>query len=167
MTALMYTWTGDVMDPLGSHRRLARAAFKVGAVYRLGLMEVRSWNSHKHFFAQVADAWNTMPEGSPWTTPDELRLWALTYTEFRDVREYVARSEGEALRFAAFQKDASGYCRIEIEGTTVTVYTPRSQAVSEMSAREFQRSKEAVFGVLAEKLGITVEELKANAGTAA
>ena len=79
----------------------------------------------------------------------------------------MARSRAEAQRFAKYQAGGEQYCRIEIDGKTVRVHIPRSQSLTAMTQQEFQQSKTAVLDVLAQKLGVSVEKLEANAGRAA
>lgn len=170
MTPLMYRWQDDVMMPLARNLKRAREQFEPGRVYTLIEHYPRSVASHNHFFAAVADTWGTLHEDlkDEFASPDELRYWALTYTEFRTVREYRARSRAEAMRIAKFLQGGE-YCRIEFDngGKIVRHITPRSQSYPEMNGRDFQRSKNAVFDIFAQKLGVTVEELKENVGRSA
>ena len=168
---LLYVWNGEGFEPTPYYRRVAERQFQLGRVYRLEQVEARSWDSHKHYFAVLHEAWQNLPEDGPqFQSPEELRAWALTHTAFRDTREYRAANRQEALRVAKYLREGHDYSRIEFDADDpriVRQYIPRSQAVSAMSGREFQLSKEAVLDVLAAKLGVTVEDLKQNAGTAA
>jgi len=166
---LIYVWNGSAMEPLRFFREQAAKQFKAGTAYRLVETERRSMESHRHFFACLNAAWANLPEDVAdfFRTPDELRKWALTHTEFREVREYQATSHTEALRVAQFLGDGPDYSRVAVDGRTVTQFKPLSQAWSQMDSREFQKSKQAVLDVLAEKIGVNVEELMANAGNAA
>jgi len=166
---MIYAWDGEAMTPLPYFRKQADKVFIVGKAYRLAEVEPRSMQSHRHFFACINEAWANLPEeyADRFRTPDELRKWALTFTEYRDVREYQAKSHNEALRIAKFLTDGPDYVRVEVDGASVTEYRPRSQAVANMDSREFGRSKQQVLDVLAEKIGVTVEELQSNAGRAA
>jgi len=152
---LIYVWNGSAMEPLRFFREQAAKQFKVGTAYRLVETERRSMESHRHFFACLNAAWANLPEDVAdfFRTPDELRKWALTHTE--------------ALRVAQFLGDGPDYSRVAVDGRTVTQFKPLSQAWSQMDSREFQKSKQAVLDVLAEKIGVNVEELMANAGNAA
>jgi hypothetical protein len=168
---LLYVWNGEGFEPTPYYRRVAERQFQIGRVYRLEQVEARSWDSHRHYFAAVHDAWQNLPEGGPqFQSPDELRKWALTHTAFRDTREYRATNRQEALRVARYLREGHDYSRIEFDEDDpriVRQYIPRSQAAATMSGREFQLSKQAVLDVLAAKLGVTVEDLKANAGRVA
>jgi hypothetical protein len=168
---LRFRWNGEAMEVLKHYQRIADKQFVIGEVYELAESYPRSANSHKAFFAAINEAWQNMPEdiAERWSTPDELRKWCLTFTEFRDVREYRASSYAEALRVAKYLREGQDYSRIEIDeaGKVVRQYIPRSQAYSNLNGREFQRSKEQVLDILAKKIGVTVEELEKNAGKAA
>jgi hypothetical protein len=171
MTVLLYAWDGSAMHPISHFRKLAGETFKVGRLYRLAEVEPRSANSHKQYFAVINDAWLNLPEGKrDWfLTPDELRKWALTFTGWRTVREYPARTELEALRVLKFLQSDERYSRVEVDRETNVVrqIIPMSQSEAEMSRTKFQESKDDVFRVLAEKLGVDVDTLMREAGNAA
>src|SRR5262245_31093180 len=109
---LLYAWPGDPMERLPYFRRMARAQFKGGAVDRLEQAEQRSADSHRQYVAAINEAWQNMHEDirHRWTSPEELRKWALSYTGWRDVRTYVARTRAEAMRVAKYLKEGGDYC---------------------------------------------------------
>jgi hypothetical protein len=166
---MLFTWNGHAMEPLSYFARAALERFKVGLVYRMEIIEQRSANSHKHLFACIGEAFRNLPEGQEdrWSDPDHLRLWALTFTSFRETRTFTASSHAEARRLAKFLASDSDYCRVEISGRTVIQHKPMSQSYASMNRRQFQQSKDEVLDVLARKVGVTVEDLEANAGRAA
>src|SRR5215831_7538972 len=160
---LMCKWTGETLEPLAYFRKIASSQFKPGETYRIVEVESRSWNSHRHFFACINEAWRNLQEDDSdrFPSPDHLRKWALTFTEFCIVREYGAASRAEALRVASHLRKGEIYKRVEIDGTIVREFTPMSQALAAMpNNRVFQRSKDAVLDVLARRLGVTIEELE-------
>ena len=55
----------------------------------------------------------------------------------------------------------------EIRNNMVLRHTPHSQDYARMADREFQASKSAVLNVLANILGVPVEDLKREGGRAA
>jgi hypothetical protein len=166
---ILYCWNGEGFEPTPYYRRLCSRLFQIGRVYRLEQVEQRSMDSHKHYFAALNTAWMNLREDHPeqFQSPDEMRKWALTHTQFRDVREYRANTKNEALRVAKYLKEGHDYSRVVIDGCVVRQFIPRSQAVAAMSGRDFQTSKQAVLDVLAIKLDVKIEELMANAGKAA
>src|SRR5262245_55158550 len=119
MTApLLYSWDGHAMEPIASHQGVAQRAFKIGAVYRLDIVEHRSMDSHKQMFAVINEAYGQISDETKEeigvASEDELRKWALTKTGHRDVREYQARSHAEALRFMKFER-AGNYVRLHYD----------------------------------------------------
>lgn len=161
-TPLLCKWDGEQFIPLPYFAKRAAREFVVGETYNMAELQLRSMNSHRHFFACVNEAWNNLPdeEQERFPTPDDLRKWALTFTSHCDVKHYQAGSNQEALRVARVLRESHDYCRVEVNGRLVNYYVPHSQSLKNMGARTFQVSKDAVFDVLARKLSVTVEELE-------
>ena len=160
---LLCKWTGEALEPHGYFRKIAAAQFKLGETYRIVEVESRSWNSHRHFFACINEAWRNLSENDTdhFPSPDHLRKWALTYTPFCTVREFHATTFAEAVRVARYLTRSENYKRVQIDELIVREFTPLSQALSAMpNNRTFQKSKSAVLDVLARRLGISVEELE-------
>jgi hypothetical protein len=166
-----YRWDGEVMRPLGNYfDQYMRENFTQGECYDLVLVEQRSANSHKHFFAVLRSAWDNLPEGEEnrFPTPEHLRKWALTYTPYCSVRSYEASSKSEAIRVAEFLQHDGQFSRVEIKDRMVLHYIPSSQAVAAMPGNHiFMASKKAVLIVLAQRLGVDVAALEEAGRTAA
>jgi|SRR5262245_34295238 len=160
---LMFHWDGEVMRPLRYFRERAAVQFKLDEVYKLAEIGDRSINSHKHYFACLGEAFKNLPEDveGQWRDVDDLRKWALTYTEFQDIKRHETKTMREAIAVAKALSEIPVYVRIEFDNTTVIAHYPHSQSFNLMpSQRTFQRSKQQVLDVLARKLGITVEALE-------
>lgn len=155
-------WTGEAFRPRTRHAHAAAdARFGAGEVVRLDEAHDRSRSSHDHFFAVVGDLHGTLPEdlAERFPTPDSLRHYALCKSGFCDVETFVASSKAEALRIASFAR--KGEVIVTVKDATVTRLTPHSQSKRAMGAKAFQASKDAVFGVIAELLGVPVGEARA------
>src|SRR5258708_25877309 len=124
--------------------------------------EHRSKVSHDHFFVSVDEAFKNLPEdmADDFASPDHLRKWCLIKSGYRDERSIVASSRAEALRIAAYIRPMDQYAIVVVREATVTQYTAKSQSLRAMGRAEFQRSKDAVFGVLAKLIGTDVADLK-------
>jgi hypothetical protein len=160
---ILYAWTGECWEPLKYFREIARQRYVDGQISRLEQVQERSMNSHRHYFACIANAWANVPERDVgrWPTSDHLRRWALTFTRFRETRTYEAASLAEARRYAAHRLQEPD-TRVEILGRTVLVHKPMSQSLANMSKREFGESKQAVLDVLAELIGVSPDELASS-----
>jgi hypothetical protein len=55
---------------------------------------------------------------------------------------------------------------IDVQEATVTRYTAKSQSMKAMGRAEFQASKEAVLGFLADMVGVTPDALATHAEAA-
>jgi hypothetical protein len=133
--------------------RLAREAFGEGEIVRLTVEAERSWRSHNHQFATIADLWANLPErlaAMPYAKSAEtLRKHALIECGFADCETIDAGSKAAAERVAAtvgrLANLAHGYAIVAISGPVVRCYTPQSQSVRAMGGKEFTRSKHAVL----------------------
>lgn len=154
-----FRWDGEAMKPL--HLGHAAKEYEVGEVYPLEVQQLRSANSHSHFFASLHEGWQNLPEDISWRfpTPEHLRKWLLIKTGYRDERSIIVSSRSEAERVAAFVRPSDPFAVVVADATLVTVYTAKSQSAKAMGRAEFQRSKQAVLDALAEMIGVSPEAL--------
>jgi hypothetical protein len=154
--ALPFAWDGDAMRPLPGYAEIAAARFSVGEVVTLAPVEARSSPSHRHYFACVREAWVNLPaeHAARFASEAHLRKYALIKAGYRDERAIVCASKAEARRIAAFIRPIDHYAIITVSDAVVTQFTAKSQSATAMSKAEFQASKDAVLGLLAEMLGV-------------
>ena len=164
---LRYRWTGEAMVPVVPAH--ARRQFKAGETYQLEIREERSANSHRAYFAAINEGWANMPEieAMRFPTAEHLRKWLLIKAGYFNERQIVVASAAEAVRVAGFIKPMDDYAVVVPRGTTVSVFTAKSQSLRAMNRREFAESKTKVLDLLAEMIGVARRELDANAGRAA
>lgn len=170
MTApIPFRWEGDAFRPLPTWGKRCDEMFVIGQVYQLVEHEDRSIRSHNHYFAAVAEAWANLPENltEKFPTAEHLRKFALIKAGYADSRTMVASSKAEALRLAAFVRPMDDYAVVTVSEAVVTVWAARSQSMKAMGKKDFQASKDAVLGIVAEMIGTTPTALTSNAGKAA
>lgn len=145
---------GDAFRPASDfQRRLARKRFGEGEVVMMDVQNERSWKTHAHQFAAIADMWSTLPErlaDAPYAKSAEtLRKHALIATGFADCETIDAGSKAAAERVAATLSRmatlAHGYCVVTVNGPVVRCFTPQSQSMRSMGAATFAKSKQAVL----------------------
>lgn len=127
----------------------------------------RSMNSHRHQFAWLHDAWQTLPErlhGFPWAeTPETLRKHALIATGFHQIYTLDCGKNATAHRVKAALVSAEagkhGYALGQVRGPVVTVWTPESQSMRAMGAKRFQESKTAILDWIAAQIGVEPSKL--------
>jgi hypothetical protein len=158
-------WDGESFTPLPRLAKLADEHFVIGEVYHLVEEKERSAKSHRHYFAMIKEAWENLPETEVrWPTPEHLRKWALVQAGYYDEKQVVCATKAEALRWTPVLIAASGeYAVVVPRGPVVTIYTAKSQSVKAMGAADFQKSKDAVLGIVADLISTTVEQLDAHA----
>lgn len=169
MIPVVFEWTGEVMKPVAGFGKACDRQFVVHERYRMEVVQQRSSESHRHFFAVVNEAFENIPEqhAGRWPTPDHLRRWALIQAGFRNETTYIAGSKAEALRIGTFLRSIDEFAYVEVKAKTATLYRAKSQSYSEMSRKEFGESKQAVLDVLAKLIGVETDELAKHSGRAA
>lgn len=160
---MTFAWDGEAMRPLAP--KLADKHYVVGENYRLVPHEDRSVNSHNHFFASVADAWQNLPEhlAEQFQSSEHLRKYALIKAGYCDKRSIVSATEADANRMASFIKPLDEYAVVTVSERVVTVYTAKSQSTRAMGRAAFQDSKEKVLQIVADLVGVKTDDLKRNA----
>jgi hypothetical protein len=156
-----YVWDGTAMRPLPALAHELARRFAVGELVTLAPVLRRSSASHRHYFACVREAWLNLPEplAARFPTEAHLRKYALIRAGFCETRQIVCVTTADAQRLAATLSPLDGYAIIAIEHRVVTVCTAKSQSGDGMSKAQFQASKDAVLGVLAEMVGVDPAEL--------
>lgn len=154
-----FEWNGEAMIPL--HRRRADQTFVVGQRYSLVQYEDRSAASHKHEFAWLHEAWQSLPEHltDKFPTSEHLRKYALIRAGYSDSHTITCKSKAEALRVAAFIRPIDEFAVVVTQEATVTRFTAKSQSRRAMGNKEFQQSKEKIMEVVARMLDVEPQEL--------
>ena len=162
-------WNGQFLVPVGNWSPAKMAdLLDEGELVGVEIHRGRSMKSHKHQFAWIKDAWQSLPEGYadvPWAaSPDTLRKRALIATGFHNVTEIDAGSIDAAERIAALMREdgneAHGYCIVQVSGQVVRRAVAESQSVKSMGNDRFKESKAAVMDYIAKLLDVSRETLE-------
>jgi len=167
---ITFRWEGDCFVPASSFwAGKADKALVVGDVYRLVEHHDRSMNSHRHYFAVIAEAHKNLPDEmlEQYPNPEALRKKALIWKGYRDERTLVASSKAEAERMSAFIKPMDDLAVVTVRDCVIRVWTAKSQSVRAMGNRDFQQSKSDVLDFVADLIGVDLDTLSSNAGAAA
>lgn len=160
-----------VVDP-HTIRLLSNASdLEPGEVVFVTVERGRSQATHRHQFAWIHEAWQSLPEslqGMPWAeTPETLRKHALIACGFHQMVTLDCGSKAAAGRvkaaLVAAEARAHGYALGRVQGPVVTVWTPESQSMRAMGAKRFQESKSAILEWIAAKIGVTPAQLRGAA----
>lgn len=144
-----------------------------GATYNVSLAKDRSPETHKHFFAVLADAYHQIPdERQHWRDPEHLRKVLLCQVGWCNQTDTVLSSEEDALKYAAVIDQLDPYSVKQVEGNIVRHWIPKTMAVARgnnggMSAKDFQRVKQKIFDILDDYLGVPRGTLAKQGGKAA
>lgn len=125
----------------------ADGAYVIGMDYTLIVYNPRSDRSHNHFFAQLSELWQTLPEAikDEYPSAEHLRKKALIRTGYAIHTDTLLSTNRDAILFAAMAAQLDEYCIVEVKGRAVRRYTAKSQSRGAMPADEFQRSKNDVL----------------------
>ena len=156
-----FRFDGKVMVPL-----VRNAQFETGRVYVLEAQEQRSHRADWHLRMCVQKAFDSLPEAEAklFKSPEALRKAALIEAGYTNVRIIPLSSSDQAERVAALAQSHDVTCVVRIDGATVCVFTAKSMAHDSMGPEEAKRAKQAILEILAEMIGVSVEELSSNAG---
>lgn len=157
--SMRFAWDGESMRPFTP--KLADKHFVIGCDYVLSEKRDRSDKSHSQFFACLQWAHDNLPDELAEALPDpeDLRAKALIATGYATPRQFVARTNAEALKIAAFISVYSGYRVLSIHENIVTELQAKSQSYKAMGAEEFKASKKDVIEYCSALIGVTVEAL--------
>lgn len=142
-----------------------------GEAVVVSIDRVRSGKSHRHQFAWIKKAWETLPERlafEPWAaSPETLRKHALVQTGYFD-QAVIDCGDSKVAREVAKQiiesrKKSEGYAHGIIRDGVAIVRWPQSQSHKAMGAERFQQSKEAVLNWIAAQLEVPPETLRGAA----
>lgn len=127
----------------------------IGHLYELEIVEGRSSESHRHYFATIAQAWANLPEhlADQFPTSEHLRKWALIKAGWCDQDQIVVDDADVLASLIPFLRRRDEYSIVDVSENVVTVYTARSQAGRSQNKQQFQATKDRVFQILAELIG--------------
>lgn len=165
-----YEGEGELRAAGPYHVKLADELYVVGELYRLSEASAeRSSESHRHYFAAIAEGWKNLPEifAERLVTPEHLRKYALIKAGYADSHSIACSSKAEAQRIAAFIEPIDEFAVITVDQATVTRWTAKSQSYKAMGKKVFGESKQAVLDVIAALIDVSVADLKRNSGKAA
>jgi len=171
--AVRYRWLKGAWVPWKRFALICDQEFAEGEDRWLEAIEDRSPQSHRHYFACLAEAWQNLPEdlGARFLTPQALRKWALIETGWYTAPEPVMMASNEgALLHAIDLSRRHPYDRVYVDPEDprrIIWKTAKSQSMRAMRKKDFEQSKRDVLGKVGELIGVPIEELEANAGRAA
>lgn len=162
-------WTGASFVPQGPDMRYCQFMFGAGQVLVCDPEEERDMNSHRHYFAQLKEAWRNLPEEleEKYPTDEIFRKKLLIENGFFHLDEVVCDTARDAAVVAAFMAPLDPSCIIRVSGNVIRKYTAMSQSVQAMGRSDFQKSKWAVLNHAATLINVTPKQLEKNAGRSA
>lgn len=166
---LIWTDEGCFQPPTPYWEKKADERFVIGLKYLMIEQLERSINAHRHYFANLHEAWTNVPEDRTAEFPsiEHFRKRGLIATGWRDETVSVFSSHDDALKSAALILPRTEFEVVVVHQNTVTVLTPKSQSMRAMGAKDFQKSKADVLGWAWGIVGVDPETGNANAGRAA
>lgn len=139
--------------------RKADGHYVIGAKYALVEHSERSAKSHAHYFAQIKEYWQTLPEAlaDEYPTAEHLRKKALIRTGYATHTDFTLDTERDAITFAGAMAVMDEYCVVDVKKRVVRRWQARSQNYRSMNREEFQASKQAVIDYIDRLLGAARE----------
>lgn len=154
---ILMQWNGEAMVPATS-RWAAEADkhFVVGQRYRMVEEQERSEVSHRHEFAWLRTAWESLPDHllDQYPNSEVLRKHGLIAKGHCTMAQHTCASVAEAERLATILRPYDTYSIVRQRGSVVTVYKAVSQSYRAMGAKQFQRSKTDLMEFVGDLLGV-------------
>jgi hypothetical protein len=169
-----YYWDADrgVMVPMIEYLKTCATQFAAGEIYRLGINDEVSEKSRRQYFALIKVAWSNLPEDiSPkFANFQQLRKEALRECGYFTTEIYEIESERDLLTVSKLIKarmNDDGSIDVKIVGKNIILKIVESQSAKSMGRKRFQKSKQDVLEYVSALIGVTLDQLKENAGRAA
>lgn len=160
---LQFQWDGEAMVPASGYwLRQANEHFVVGQRYRMVEENEISGASHRHEFAWLREAWNSLPDSllDQYPSSEHLRKHGLIAKGHCTMTQHPCVTVAEAERTeATIKRHVDKYAIVRRRGSVVTVYEAVSQSKRAMGAPQFQQSKSDLMDFVADVLGVSVETL--------
>lgn len=157
---IIATWTDDgVFKPIRRFVKQCDATFVVGCEYFIDATGPRSEKSHRHFFAQLGNIWDSLPDEmvERFPTKEHLRKAALIHCGYSDRQDIVCATPQDALRLGAIARTLDQYCIIRVRDCVVAIWKARSQDHRHMDKATFQESKDRTLSWAANLIGVQPE----------
>jgi RNase H-fold protein (predicted Holliday junction resolvase) len=163
-------WQGDGFTPATPYfQRMADKQFVIGEKYLLNVQQERSVRAHQHYFANLKEAFDNLPERYQADFPDIaiFRAHGLIVTGWRDVVVSVFATADDAKKMAALVQGYDRLAVVVVNEHVVTVMRAKSQSLRAMGKKDFAKSKADVLAWAWGLVGVDPEVGAANAGRAA
>lgn len=154
---IMFRWSGEAFEPSSRYwADMADRHYVVGQTYVLVEHYERSSASHRHYFAALNSAWQSLPDNLRplYPSAEHLRKMALIASGFCLTRDHVCSSKAAAARLRDFVASMDTYAVVLTHGAVIRVHTAMSQSYPAMDRKQFQESKEAVLAYIDNLLGV-------------
>jgi hypothetical protein len=152
---LIYMGDGDFRASSPYHIRRCQQLYGQGELVTVEAIAERSMASHRQYFAEVGDLWETLPEtlAGDFPSADHLRKFALIKSGYCKQRRLVLPTHEEAEEAALMVNELDSYALCEVTGRTLTVWVARSQSLKAMGREEFEKSKVDTLDVTRKMIG--------------
>lgn len=155
MIPLIYMGDGDFRASSPYHVRRCNQLYGQGELITVEAIAERSMASHRQYFAELNDLWETLPEtlAGDFQSADHLRKYALIKSGYCKQSRLVLPTHEEAQEAALMVNELDSYALCEVTGCTLAVWVARSQSLKAMGREEFEASKIAVLDVIRKMIG--------------
>jgi hypothetical protein len=159
---LVYAGDGAFHAPNAFWRTRCDRQFVIGETKPMAAYEDRSYQSNRHEFAWLHQAWLNLPEhlAEQLPSPEHLRKRALIDCGYYDETIVDADTKTAALRVAAAFRAREEFSYIVVRGPLVVIRTAKSQSRRAMAKAEFQESKTKIMELIAGLIGVSVDDLQ-------
>jgi hypothetical protein len=163
-------WEGDGFKPASPYwQNVGDKRFVIGERYLLTEQQERSVGAHRHYFANLKEAFDNLPERyrDQFPTIEIFRAHGLILTGWRDHSVEIFASADDAIKAASLIRPRTKLEIVVVTENTVTILSAKSQSQRAMGKKDFAKSKADVLAWAWNLVGVDPEVGAANAGRAA
>lgn len=158
-----FRYVDGALRPVGARAEGAAAYhYDNGHIHWLVAHLDRDPVSHKHQFAWLKTAFNTLPEhyAGQFPSPEHLRKTALIRCGYCTQRDIVCATPDDARRLAVWAQAQDEYLIVTVAENVVRIFEAESQSRKAMGMERFEASKADVLNHIAGMLGTTPKALE-------
>lgn len=155
--ALRYLGNGQFSAAHPKAVTLIASECEEGRVYAMTCLDDRLPKSHRHLFAVIADAWQSLPEDGMTRFPSPLHLRKVCAIKagWCNRSEIVCRARADAVRAMADIQEMDEYAVFELRENIVLCWRARSMSYKALKGvMKFQELKDLMLIALSQLTGI-------------
>lgn len=144
--------------------------YTLGGHYQLAVEQERNLPQQRALYAEFNEVYKQLPEHitTRFKNQNHFRYWCLVKCDYvTNYMQLIPKKETDIPRYISWATRLNDYVIAQEHNGVIDAWTAKSQKQNSMNAKEFVKSMEDIINFARSYIGVTAEELTANAGMAA